>query len=68
MGVVIEGKQDQIFYTNRPLGILFPGEINYDYALLPILRPQAEILVIVHKHSLFHQEIIYRVCLFVLYH
>ena len=43
------------------LGILFPGEINYVYALLPIFRPAASKLVIGHNHSLFHQEIIYLV-------
>ena len=26
------------FYTNRPQGILFPGEINYAYALLPVIE------------------------------
>ena len=34
--------------TNRPLGILFSGEINNAYVLLPIFRPAASKLVIGH--------------------
>ena len=52
----------RVFYTNRPRGILFPDEINYAYVLLPVRRGAApDLLVIVHEHCLFQQEIVFRV-------
>ena len=41
------------YKTYRPLGILFPGELNNVYVLLPIFWPTASKLVIGHKHCLF---------------
>ena len=57
-----ESSEKVNYYTNRPRGILFPGEINNAYALLPVRRGAApDLLVIVHEHCLFHQGIIFRV-------
>ena len=35
--------QKHVNKTNRPLGILFPGEINNAYVLLPVFRRAASI-------------------------